>query len=173
MIHREYVNTIDPNIDYQSKCLSMIYDKTNVSQHWGEPHDGCSCNHRHHGRGGKWVHFNISVIMSWRNPLCVIFSTGNIVYHWNVYGKQCWCCGDCNFLVIWWRKNSPRRWLQQAGTMVATDVPRRMTTVARNFWRGLQWMTRVAVNDDGCSNFFSVAIWSPHGPLFCPKVIKY
>ena len=20
-------------------------------EHWGEPHDGCSCNHRQHGRG--------------------------------------------------------------------------------------------------------------------------
>ena len=32
VIHREYVNTIDRNIDYRSKCSSMIYDKTNVSQ---------------------------------------------------------------------------------------------------------------------------------------------
>ena len=29
--------------------------------HWGEPHDGCSCNHRQHGRGRRWAHFNISV----------------------------------------------------------------------------------------------------------------
>ena len=27
----------------------------------GEPHDGCSCNHRQHGRGRRWAHFNISV----------------------------------------------------------------------------------------------------------------
>ena len=26
------VNTIDRSIDYRSKCSSMIYDKTNVSQ---------------------------------------------------------------------------------------------------------------------------------------------
>ena len=36
VIHREYpssdVNTIDRNIDYRSKCSSMIYNKTNVSQ---------------------------------------------------------------------------------------------------------------------------------------------
>ena len=36
MIHREYsssdVSTIDRNVDYRSKCSSMIYDKTNVSQ---------------------------------------------------------------------------------------------------------------------------------------------
>ena len=36
VIHRKYpssdVNTIDRNIDYRSKCSSMIYDKTNVSQ---------------------------------------------------------------------------------------------------------------------------------------------
>ena len=36
VIHRKYpssdVNTIDRNIDYLSKCSSMIYDKTNVSQ---------------------------------------------------------------------------------------------------------------------------------------------
>ena len=35
-IHRKYpssdVNTIDRNIDYRSKCSSMIYDKTNVNQ---------------------------------------------------------------------------------------------------------------------------------------------
>ena len=34
MIHRKYpssdVNTIDRNIDYRSKCSSMIYGKTNV-----------------------------------------------------------------------------------------------------------------------------------------------
>ena len=24
---------------------------TNTANHWGEPHDGCSCNHRQHGRG--------------------------------------------------------------------------------------------------------------------------
>ena len=36
VIHRKYpssdVNTIDCNINYRSKCSSMIYDKTNVSQ---------------------------------------------------------------------------------------------------------------------------------------------
>ena len=36
VIHRKYpssdVNIIDRNIDYRSKCSSMIYDKTNVSK---------------------------------------------------------------------------------------------------------------------------------------------
>ena len=32
-----------------------------AASHWGEPHDGCSCNHRQHGRGRRWAHFNISV----------------------------------------------------------------------------------------------------------------
>ena len=26
---------------------------TNMYDHWGEPHDGCSCNHRQHGRGRR------------------------------------------------------------------------------------------------------------------------
>ena len=47
VIHRKYpssdVNTIDRNIDYRSKCSSMIYDKTNVSQShesWSVASDG-------------------------------------------------------------------------------------------------------------------------------------
>ena len=45
---------------------------------------------------------------------------------------------DPSFLVIWCRKYSPSRWLQQMVTMVATaDVPGGMTRVARQFWRNL------------------------------------
>ena len=44
-------------------------------QHWGEPHDGCSCNHRHHGRGRRWAHFIIPVGVTWQNSQRLIFST--------------------------------------------------------------------------------------------------
>ena len=40
-----------------------------------------------------------------------------------------------SFRVIRYRKYAPSRWLQQMVTMVATDVPRGVTRVARQFWR--------------------------------------
>ena len=39
-------------------CELKIWQMT---LHRGKPHDGCSCNHRQHGRGRRWAHFNISV----------------------------------------------------------------------------------------------------------------
>ena len=32
-----------------------------LHMHWGDPRDGCSCNHRQHGRDRQWTDFNISV----------------------------------------------------------------------------------------------------------------
>ena len=40
------------------------------NSHWGKPHLGCSCNHRHYGRGRQWAHFNISVVVWQKTALC-------------------------------------------------------------------------------------------------------
>ena len=57
----------------------LYIKKTHRLIYWGEPHDGCSCNHRHHSRGRRWAHFKISFGVPSQSPLCLIFCTKYIV----------------------------------------------------------------------------------------------
>ena len=42
--------SIKPKQYLENKLMKSIFLAL-VTSHWGQPHDGCSCNHRQHGRG--------------------------------------------------------------------------------------------------------------------------
>ena len=107
----------DPNWAFPD-CNSSLKS----AMHWGEPHDGCSCNHRHHGRGRRWAHFNISVGVPWQSSQCLIFCTRYIVRHRKKPCNHCWCrCRHPRFFWLFDEENIRRhdgcskwwRWLTQ------------------------------------------------------------